>query len=370
MCSMAIKLAFVMAVAATAASADETTNLRAAMSAMPRAAFMTSEPQIASFVDLAAVTRHAGNAPKQQALKQLSVGHGIRPFDALVAADDGTWAEKAGTDAEHLVYVAGLGTKPSGVSIWGMANEDVAGTLFEGLTARGFSGGNSEYGVLSNGRPGVMDLMNGDPADPWKGPMGASSAVAVHGATLLQANDAATVHAFLDARAAQDAPYAATALAGIEQSGLEVIQALICPPSLGLAAGLDPAIIVGKTPDEARAALEAALADTPQGVPPYSSGILADVQGEGGPTLVMSLSYPDCHTAEIAASTAAALWDGDHPEGSNAKASHFETDSNGCAAIVSIDAEKNENARNPAFREAVLRLIRTDLSMIKIGTLK
>ena len=68
---------------------------------------------------------------------------------------------------------------------------------------------------------------------------------------------------------------------------------------------------------------------------------LADLQGAGGPVMVLALAYGDCATAEAAAAQAALLW----PQSAGgtltgeAAPSHVDAGEAGCAAVISVPAE-------------------------------
>ncbi|WP_157755499.1 hypothetical protein [Neomegalonema perideroedes] len=231
--------------------------------------------------------------------------------------------------------------------------------------------------ALINGEPMKQDFGRRNPADPWRGSIGQAVAVGGKGAALIHAPTPEAI-GFLRAmeRSALETPALATALAGLESVAGEgeALQALPFTPVLGLEAGFDPAELLlrarpGQDMAVLRAEIEARMAETAQGLPPYFGGLLADAQIQGRPALVVSLAYPDCATAQAAAERSAGLWRAELPEpAAEISASHAEGVEGLCAAVILGLGEAQEGLANPLASAALNRILRRDgLPMLRIG---
>ncbi|WP_149766767.1 hypothetical protein [Paracoccus thiocyanatus] len=362
---MTMKRAAVLALALAAGSAHaDGANLRAALSVLPDTVFSAASPDVARYLDLSALAARHGGVLGPEALTRATLGGGIRPIEAMALATPQDFAAKAGIDSAALSFVAGLGRLPAAVSIWGFADDDAAAAAYSGLSAQGFSRLGLLPGMLANGEPNVTDIGARDPANPWRGQLGQASVVARSGPTLLQAGDRAALAPVKGASApALETPAGQTLLAALEAQQGAVLQAAFLGPYHGLG-GIDPAILVGKTPDEAREALERAAAKANGGLPPWQGAALADLEATDGPALILALAYADCPTAQAAAARAAALWQTmDPPPAGAAKAGHVETPS-GCAAV--LRAAGTDEPKGP-FAQAVFALMSGNLPPLRIG---
>lgn len=246
-----------------------------------------------------------------------------------------------------------MGQPPATVSVWGFA-DDHAAAAYSGLSAQGFSRTGLLPGMIANGQPDVTDIAARDPANPWRGPLGQASVVAPSGPVLLQAGNAAAL----------ETPAGQTLLAALEAQPGTVLQAAFLGPYHGLG-GIDPVMLIGNTPDEARAALERATAEATEGVPLWQGAVLADLQAaEGPPALILALAYADCPTAKAAAAHAATLWQAmDESAAGATVTSHAET-ALGCAAV--LRASGPDETPRP-FSRAVAALMSGNLPPLRIG---
>jgi len=360
-----MKLAPVLALVLAAGIAHaEDANLRAALSVLPDTVFSAASPDVARYIALGALAAQHGGTMERETLARVILGGGIRPLEALAVTTAEDFAAKAGIGRTALSFVAGLGQPPAAVSIWGFADIDAATAAYSGLSAQGFSRVTPLSETLANGKPDVADIGARDPANPWRGPLGQASVVAQSGPALLQAGNRAALAPVTDAVApALETPAGQILLAALEAQEDAVLQAAFLGPYHGLG-GIDPAILVGKTPDEARAALESATAAANGGVPPWQGAALADLEATDGPALILALAYADCPTAEAAAAQAAALWQTMDPPPAGATETDQVKTPSGCAAI--LRAASTDGSRSP-FARAVSALMSGNLPPLRIG---
>ncbi|MCL4065852.1 hypothetical protein M3484_04645, partial [Pseudomonas sp. GX19020] len=160
-------------------------------------------------------------------------------------------------------------------------------------------------------------------------------------------------------------------LAGVEHEAHGVIQALILSPVTVGAQAIDPAFMIGKSPEEARAAFELEAANLAAGLPLYSAAILAEVATVQGPQVVISLAYPHCDDATAAVSRAPALWDLMNPSYMPAPAEisgEVVEAAPGCAARITITATGEGDAGNLAVLRSVVTGIQfRDVAILRIG---
>jgi len=354
-----------LALVAGAPALAENSNLRAALSVLPDTVFSGLTPDVARYVDLAALAEAHDGVLGREALARALMGGGIRPAEALAVGTAEGFGEKAGIDAAALAFVAGMGQPPEAVSIWGLVDETAATTAFASLSERGFE--ELPSGMIANGEPGVMNLAGRDPADPWRGTMGQASVVARSGPTLLQANNVAVLEPLLaDGPSALDTPVGKTILAAMEAQEGAVLQVAFLGPWHGLSGRIDPAILAGKTPEEARTALEEAVAASPVSLPLWQGAALADVKTPEGAALILALAYTDCPEAQAAAEGAAELWRGmDGTDGHLAVASTAPAAPSGCAAILRV---AHPDGTPGPFNRASHALMTGTLPALRIGT--
>ncbi len=111
------------------------------------------------------------------------------------------------------------------------------------------------------------------------------------------------------------------------------------------------------------------MAVNSRGIPPYFAGFIADAQIDNAPAVVISLSYPECSTAEQAVNGVLAAW-------KETAAGTMESDVSGqtvqagklCAGVVSIVAPKAETAANPILSDVMNRYLQRDFTALQIGS--
>lgn len=362
----AIALALLCGQVALAQESGES-SLRAALSVLPAEIFSPARTGLARYLDLSVLAGLHGGQLDRAAFLRGHSGAGLRPVDALVMAGPEEWSASSGIGIAGLRFFAGHGQPPHEVAIWGFADEETAAEAFAGLAGRGFAPVGLLPGVVANGEPGRMDMSARDPADPWRGTLGQTSVVALRGPVFLHAVDSAAFAPILGAASpASGSAAGVVLLAGLEAQEGAVVQAMLFGPALGLHSGIDLAMLMTGTPEEARAALEEAMAAPVPGVPLYSGAVLADLQGAGGPVMVLALAYGDCATAEAAAAQAALLW----PQSAwgavtgEAVPSHVDAGEAGCAALISV---AGEGETNDPYGRAIGAIMQQDLLPIRIG---
>lgn len=338
---------------ATSARAQENDTLRAAFSVLPASVLAPSGFDAARYVDLALLAEQNGGILDQMALSRDATASGLRPFDALAIAGPDQWSATSGVNLSDMRFIAGFGQPPREVAVWGLADEATAVSTFEGLQSMGFAPSGFLPGIIANGEPGHMDLAGRDPANPWSGAMGQTSVVTQQGASLLHAVDAAAFAPVLGGAALGDTDAGATLIAALEAQQGGVLQAWVFGPATGLDAGIDPAILLTASPEEARAAIEAQMGTSAAGVPLYGAAVMADVVGETEPQLLIAPAYGDCTIAEAAAARAAALWlqSAGGSVAGEATAGHVDAGARGCAATVTVPgAQTTDSIALPSLR--------------------
>jgi len=356
----ALTLAFVIGTPAMA----ENAHLRAALSVLPDTVFSGLSPDIARYLDLSALAEAHDGTLERGAMSRAQLGSDIRPAEALILGTPEGFSEKAGIDSAALAFLAGVGQPPDAVSLWGFAEQDAASAAFSGLTERGFVEMPSK--MMANGEPGIIDIASLDPADPWRGPMGQASVVALSGPALLQAEDATVLEPFLpDRSSALDTAAGKTILDVLEAQEGTVLQAAFVGPWHGLSS-IDPAIFTGKPRDEAEAALEQAVATASGGLPLWQGAALADVETAGKPVLLIALAYATCPEAQAAAEGAAELWRGmDGTAEDVVESSVRQPAPSGCAAILHVT---HPNGTPRPFTNATRGLLSGKLPALRIGS--
>ncbi len=371
--------AALLAFAPSAALADSA--FRAGLAQIPAGAFeeAASFPLPIYLADPQALAALSGGDLAAQEIRMRAVypiGAGF--WEVWRQTGAGAWRETTGTALEDLSFVAVMGQPPLVVSVLGMETpEAVQGLLAKLAERKGFEPVEGLEDALINGEPMKQDFGRRNPADPWRGSIGQAVAVGGKGAALIHAPTPEAI-GFLRAmeRSALETPALATALAGLESVAGEgeALQALSFTPVLGLEAGFDPAELLlrarpGQDMAALRAEIEARMAETARGLPPYFGGLLADAQIQGRPALVVSLAYPDCATAQAAAERSAGLWRVELPEpAAEISASHAEGVEGLCAAVILGLGEAQEDLQNPLASAALNRILRRDgLPMLRIG---
>lgn len=344
---------------------DGSGNLRSALSLLPAGVFAAAQPDFSRYLDLSLLAGMHGGTLEREALMRAQTGRDLRPIDALATAGPDEWSAKAGIDLADLRFVAGTGQPPQDVVIWGFADAEKAASAFAALPDLGFDPLDGQPEILANGEEGHVNLLDRDPASPWSGMLGQTSVVRLEGPAFLHGASQAAFAPLIGSPSIADSPTGQVLLAGLEAGPGGVVQALFFGPALGLTSGIDPALFLGKSPGEARAALEEAMADPVPGVPPYGGAALADLETPDGPVMLLALAYPDCTIAEAAARQAAELWP-QSARGSvqgSAEPSHVEAGEAGCAAVISVPG----GAGNEQFTRAFTAMMQRNLAPIRIG---
>ncbi|MDD2867151.1 hypothetical protein [Neomegalonema sp.] len=374
--------AALLAFAPSAALADSA--FRAGLAQIPAEAYeeASSFPLPIYLADPRALAELSGGDLAAQGIRMRAffpIGAGFWEVWRQTGAE--AWRATTGTDLKDLTFVAVMGQPPAVVSVLGMESpEAVQGVLARLAERTEFEPVEGLEGALINGEPMKQDFARRDPADPWRGSLGQAVAVGGKGAALIHASAPEAIR-FLRGveRSALETPILATALAGLESVAGEgeALQASPFTPVLGLESGFDPAEILlrarpGQDMAALRAEIEARMAETTRGVPPYFGGLLADAQIQGRPALVVALAYPDCGTAQAAAEASAGLWRAELPEpAAEVSASHVEGVEGVeglCAAVILGLGEAREDLANPLASAALQRIMRGQgLPMLRIG---
>lgn len=369
-----------MAGLSTAASAqDSTANLREGLGILPETILSDPVPDLALFVDMSVVSDLAGAPPSVGHLHRTSIGGSMRPIDTLRRGEPDEWSRNAGVEISEVRYFASFGTPPHDLTIWGLESAERAEALMADLAEKDFEP-ISEAGLsngLANGAPMHTDLAKRDPANPWRGEIGQASFVAAHGNAILHAAGPQSVASIQQSAGSPSAAgnlIVETALSGIDQGagGARIVQAMLISPTLGLKAA-DPMVGFlsnrGDT-DAIRKELEAAMAEAGKGIPPYFGGILADAQIDNRPTLLISLTYPDCETATAATQQIAARWEesmGGQVE-SEVRTASIDNSGLACAALVTVLADEADGVQNVVFDAAMAAIMRRQFPVLQIGS--
>ncbi|WP_439816590.1 hypothetical protein [Zavarzinia sp. CC-PAN008] len=340
---------------ARADEAQATAALRAAFAQLPDAAFHRNDAEQAWFVDMQPIAQASGEA-RTEAVRRMVLGSSLPPLDALRMVGPDAWAAAGAPPLSDIRHVAGFGQPPIPVTVWTMRDAAAAAAVLDGLEDGDFEPVPGRAGMLSNGAPMEVNLTRRQPASPWRGLLGRSYFVAANGAAIIQAPGPEPVAALLDlgepARLTSNVLVTA-ALDGLDTAaaGAEIRQAMLVSPTIGTG-GLDPAAMLGAggDMDTLRAKLEAAQAKAARGVPPFFSGLVADVQTGPHPGMAVSLVYADCATAEQAAARLAEAWTEAFATITPGTAKVATAPSGTlCAAAVTITAQDASGNSNPLF---------------------
>lgn len=353
--------------AAAPAAAQSTFDLRLSLWMVPATIFASGEAELARFVSIAEAAKLGDEVDM---LQRLEFGAELRPIASL-RYGPAQWSAGAGVDLADVQFFVGYGRPPGTVAIWGFSSDTEAAALLDSLRDRGFAPVRGFENVLANGAPNAVNLAARDPANPWLGPMGQTSAVAPFGIALVQSADPALTAKGIDFWADQSVAEAAPVrvmLDGVEASLTgQVLQALLVSPRFGLIAA-QPDLGTATTVDGARQQVEAAVEAAAQGVPPYLMGLLLDVQVGEQPGLVVALAYPDCDTAEMANAILAERWRGGlNPDvAATVSASTWDGGDGVCAAVTRIVADEAGTV-NPVGRKVYGEIVRRGFSLLQIA---
>ena len=366
---LATSAALVLAAANPVAAAD-TAALQTALGHVPEAVLTSPQPELAQFIDMSVLRGLAGTDLRPRLLDRARVGRSIRALEALAIAGPQVWSEKAGIAVDEVNYFLGFGQVPQTMTIWGLGSEAAAATLMTALGDRDFVP--ADGAILGNGEPMAMDPAKRDPASPWRSMIGAASFVAQDGDVIVQGPAPEAVTMYGRMTPAADNPIVATALAGLADIGGRepIVQAILVSPVIGLggtdrAALMTPSLDLDAIRDKLLAQVEAGG----DGLPPYFSGIVADIAADR-PAVAISLTYADCEMADEAAKMLAERWTSTMPEATQGELESGTTQGVDtlCAATLIITADEAAPATNPIFDAVLNAYMRGTLSALQIGT--
>jgi hypothetical protein len=170
-----------------------------------------------------------------------------------------------------------------------------------------------------------------------------------------------------------DNPAIQAALAGLEKGAADgqILQLFLISPLLGIQAG-DPSslLLERKSFEETVAALKAATERNRQGIPPYFTGFVADVQFGEREGMVLSLAYPDCASAAEASAGIEHFWKAD---GFNDKAPAEITmialpaNEQLCAAAVTLRSAGQDRAGDGIFTQVRTAIFKREFTPLRIG---
>lgn len=347
---MHIAAAFVIFLTASvAAHAQGVEQVRDALTKMPSPLLNTPSPVQFSFVDVAALRKLGGGEGLHPRIVARAIMVDALPhFVALRARGLHYWAERSLVDLANIRYLAASSLQPV---IWGFDSENTAAATIAALDAADFDAVGIE-GMLSNG--GAPDPVKVEAFDPWRSAGRHSSFLAAKGDAIVQAIAPRLVEAALRGEPNMaESEVVSAALGGIEAALGDgtLVQAMLITPLVGLG-GADTEMLLnaGADLDAMREKLEAELAPGTEGIPSYLGGFIADAQGDQ-PSVMISLAYPDCATAERASAQMADRLAGIMPEDVRGDMEHatLETSSGLCAATLNVTGTSTDGLGNPTF---------------------
>ena len=373
MVCLAASLGLVLSVGARAEGTDA---LASAINKFPQKVLANPEPVQVAFIDMQMLQRYGKeiNSPHGVAHNRIQAGVFIDAFDTLAGAGVSLWEKYAGVSLQNVQYFAAMGQSPHAVNVWGLSQKENVSKLIDSLSDQGFeSVGMFSGGVIGNGKPLELDFSKIVAGSPWRSVSGYPTFVAQKEDALIQSSTPQAVKFMKDGgKSVGDSPVVATALKGVEEAGQSgpVIQAVLISPVFGAPVG-DPSKLVlsGSTDTEkVRAELASLLKAAGQGVPLYLGGLIADVQAEH-PTLVMSLAYPDCGTAETAVSAMKQRWTASMAASvPGALVGHtFEGADGLCAATLSVVTDEPTVGVNPAFKVVMADIMQRRFDVLQIA---
>ncbi len=372
----ALALCLMAGFAATAAAQDSTETLQQAFKQIPQQALTVPDAMQVFFIDVQAWRGLEPSGPSADGMRRLSMAQWISPLEAIGHGLE-QWSTNAKVPFDTLSYFAAFGRPPASITYWGLKDPQAVGQFVDRLKQGDFAAvdAGGVAGVLANGEAHKMDLKKANPRDPWRGMMGKASFVMPLGAALVQA-PAPDGMKFLSqpTPSVADSEVVAASLAGLKQAVPadrgRIVQAVVISPVLGLSA-VDPAKVLlspRADADTAKENFQAAAAANARGIPPYFGGLLADVQIDKTPAVVMSLSYADCATARQAVDGIDAAWKDSMAGAVQAKFSGRTVEAGKlCAAVVSLASPTAGNAGNPILAQVMNRYMRREFTVLQIG---
>lgn len=371
----ALALCLLAGFGTSAAAQDSTQLLQRALKQIPQAVLSSPQAMQILFLDVQAWRGLEKSGPSADGMRRLSIAQPIRPLESIGYGLD-PWSLNAKIAFDELSYFAGFGQAPSNISYWGLKDKQAVGKLVASLKQGDFAAVAGDVpGLLANDAEGKMDMKKANPKDPWRGMMGKASFILPRDTVVIQAPSATGMNILAQpAPSVADSGVVAAAVAGLKEgvpAGRgRIVQAAVISPLMGLAA-VDPAKVLLSTnadADIAKQNLKAAVEANGRGIPPYFSGMIADVQIDDAPAVVISLSYADCATAKQAVDGIDAAWKTSMADAVPAKFSGRAVQAGKlCAAVVNLTAPKAENAGNPILAQVMNRYMRREFTLLQIG---
>ena len=372
----AIALCLMAGFCTSAFAQDSTHVLEQALKQIPQKALTKPEAMQIFFLDTQAWRGLEKAGPSANGMRRLVLSQPIRSLESIGYGLD-AWSKNAKISFDDLTYFAAFGQAPGNVTYWGLQNEQASQSLVKALKDTDFSDVDSDVsGLIANGEANKLDFTKANAGNPWRGATGATSFVLPLDAAVVQASSASDMKTLAQPTpSVADSEIIATAVDGLKsvipsENG-QIVQAAIISPIFGLD-GVDPAKILPSSPGDIEAAKQSfkdSVAENSRGIPPYFAGFIADAQIDNAPAVVISLSYPDCSTAEQAVNGVVASW-------KETVAGTVEGDISGhavqagklCAGVVSIVAPKAETAANPILSDMMNRYLQRDFTVLQIGS--
>lgn len=360
----------------SATAAEGTDALRQALTSLPASVLMSERPDQAYFLSVEAVSalpEATGKDVPMHKLIRLALGDNMLPARSLALSDPAEWEARAGTSIDAVRSFTAFGQPPGHALQWAFRTEADAAGLMDTLLTLGFEP-MPQAGVLGNGEPLRLNPAQRDPANPWRTSIGAAQFAAARGEIVVQAQTPEAASALATSGpSAEENPILLTALAGMDAAAADglVLQAMVISPLFGLI-GADPGdLLVTSGGDWAamKAAIEARIAASAEGVPPYFGGIIADLQHEH-PAFVASLAYPDCTIAESAATTLAERWNS--PAGERVPGTITTAVAEGvdglCAATITVVRDTDSVETNMAYTFMIENFLRGMPTLLQISS--
>jgi hypothetical protein len=358
--------------ASTPASAQNLDRLRTALDALPATVLSSPVPDVAYFIDMQAfraLPELPAGTPERDRFQRLALLDTMRPTQALSNSLPANWEARAGLGLGEVQYFAGFGRVPDTVALWGMDDAAQAKALIEKLAELGFTPTDTT-GVIGNGEPNRVDMTAADPRNPWRSGVGAATFAAETGSVVVQGATPKAVAGVVGEQASlADNPIVGASLAGLEQGAGDgwIIEAMVISPMFGLGAPNLNGGSLSRDPTEMRQRAEAVVADASKGLPPYVNGLIANVQLDG-PALAVSLAYPDCEVAKLAADQMAKRWAERMPAEVQGQLSTTTAAAGElCAAVMVVETGTSPASANPPYQALLKDFQQRRVGVLQIG---
>ena len=372
----AITLCLMAGFCTSANAQDSTQKLELALKQMPQALLSSPQAMQVFFLDVQAWKGLEKSTPSVEAMRRLVLSQSLRPLESL-GYGVAEWSDKAKVSLDELSYFAGFGQSPATVTYWGLSNEQAVQSLTAALKQTDFvpvEGGTS--GLLANGEANKIDFTKRDPQSPWRGATGATSFILPVNDVVIQASsDSTAITSSQSQPSIADSEVIKAALSGLKDAipskDGHIIQAAIISPLMGLN-DIDPIKILPSSPSDIETAkqnFKANIETGRQGIAPYFGGVIADVQMNNAPAMVISLSYADCATAKQAAEGITAAWQKSMAATVEGKTSYNIVQSGAlCAATFSITAPSTKSSANPILSQMMNLYMQRNFTVLQIGS--